>query len=450
MINKNKINCWNCKKKRKMKFKKLILFLALLVSMKNGTSYCLEISNKEDNKYQSLILPNHNVYLTKNLTKLWDRRIGMLGIISLEESEYLDTIWSNIIDEYQSYMAEFKRLGKNYNSCFKFFKEILSRALTLSMRSNNDCLNVHRTNYTDTVSSKIRSVELETIFPHCYPHYTTREILTCLDDSSKNKSTIEHYDNAFYFIKNYHHNIFKPMRKCIANINTHINESILYSKNEFEYCIQHQESVEKKNDTFDILIDDNLKSIDNSYQKAVDDIKMKFQKNIENYVNNSFGYYDTYENLTCCSYIPKNFLIKKKYKIMSDSEKCFDMHLVASEYFNNSISKANDLELFTKSCSQDDILSCNETEILPSDTFRTIYNSIKINMIKESKISILNIYNCLDKIQQRFSSIVNYANFQFDLCVYKQYNASVCQVHIANDNWLFGFIWNSSKIPNLG
>lgn len=71
-------------------------------------------------------------------------------------------------------------------------------------------------------------------------------------------------------------------------------------------------------------------------------------------------------------------------------------------------------------------------------------------MIKESKTSILNIYNCLDKLQLRFSSIVNYANFQFNLCSYKQDNASVCQVHIANDNWLFGFIWNSSKIPNLG
>lgn len=80
----------------------------------------------------------------------------MLGIMSLEESEYLHTIWSNIIDEYQKYMAEFNRLGKNYNSCFKFFKEIVSRALALSMRSNHDCLNVHRTNYTNTVTSKIR------------------------------------------------------------------------------------------------------------------------------------------------------------------------------------------------------------------------------------------------------------------------------------------------------
>lgn len=183
------------------------------------------------------------------------------------------------------------------------------------------------------------------MFSHCYPHYTTREILNCLDDSSKNESTIEIYENTFYYIKSYHHNLFKPMRKCIGNINTHIDESIVYSKSEFENCIKHQESMEKQNDTLEILIDDNLKTIDNSYKKAVDNIKMKFQKNIEYYVNNSFGYYDALENLACCSFIPKNFVIRKKNKAMSDSEKCLDKHLVALEYFNNSISKVKNYSI---------------------------------------------------------------------------------------------------------
>lgn len=185
-------------------------------------------------------------------------------------------------------------------------------------------------------------------FPSCYCEIDlTDDIVNCLDRAVRNSTTIRTYKNVVDFFERYNDGVVISMNKCIANFTIILNESLAYSKNEFNACIENRE-YKKMNDSppknTDSLTEQYLGDMHSYYIGAIEAVEMKHEDTVAEFQDNTVTYYrnlvnalDNSEiNATCCFPSQKMYLQDTAKRTRDGTNECFNNQSAVLEYFVNS------------------------------------------------------------------------------------------------------------------